>query len=180
MQNFKKKIKRFFNKKAEGSVSTGIKVLTSIVVGALLLTGLYGVVTGIVLPSSTEKIESMFNYEVAGGGDGGFGGGSGTPEVVPSVEELQETYEFTYYSTVHSAVNDVNGGTIGNNADIAEENKADAVAGIFTDDEGMPNVVLLKDFEASSDAEFRICPETDMIINLGGNTLSCTGAPVIA
>ena len=182
MQNFKKKIKRFFNKKAEGSVSTGIKVLTSIVVGALLLTGLYGVVTGVVLPSTTEKIESMFNYEVAGGGsggDGGFGGGSGTPEVVPSVEELQETYEFTYYSTVYQAVNDVNGGTIGNNADIAEENKADAVAGIFTDDEGMPNVVLLKDFEASSDAEFRICPETDMIINLGGNTLSCTGAPVI-
>ena len=179
MQNLKKKIKRFFNKKAEGSVSTGIKVLTSIVVGALLLTGLYGVVARVVLPASSDKVNSMFSYEAEGGvggsgGDGGFGGGSGTPELVPSVEELQETYEFTYYSTMYDAVQDVNSGTIGNSADITEENKADAVAGIFTDDEGMPNVILMQDFETD-----RLQPNTDMIINLGGNTLSCTGAPVI-
>ena len=83
---------------------------------------------------------------------------------VPSVEELQEKYAFTYYSSMGKAVTDVNNGTLAN----SDATKDSAVAGVYTDENGGKNVVLLKD---ATEAE-RVKPTVDMTINLGGHTLS--------
>lgn len=90
----------------------------------------------------------------------------------PTVEELQEQYAFTYYSTMNKAVTDVNNGSIGANEDAVKDT---AVAGVYTDENGGKNVVLLKDHTESA----RIAPSVDMTINLGGHTLSSVAAVCI-
>jgi hypothetical protein len=50
------------NKKAEGFVDTGVKILISVVIGALLLAGLYTLFGDTILPTLTEKIKGLFNY----------------------------------------------------------------------------------------------------------------------
>lgn len=50
------------NNKAEGYVDTGLKILISVVIGALLLAGLYALFGKTVLPTLTRKIEDLFNY----------------------------------------------------------------------------------------------------------------------
>jgi len=47
---------------AQGAVDTAIIVLLSVVLGALLLAGLYALMDDTVLPTLTEKIQEMFNY----------------------------------------------------------------------------------------------------------------------
>lgn len=49
-------------KNAEGSVETAIKVLTAVVLGALVLTILYGILTSTVKDKTTEKINSLYSY----------------------------------------------------------------------------------------------------------------------
>lgn len=46
----------------QGTVDTAIIVLLSVVLGALLLAGLYALMDDTVLPTLTEKIQEMFNY----------------------------------------------------------------------------------------------------------------------
>jgi hypothetical protein len=84
---------------------------------------------------------------------------------IPTVEDLQKKYAFKYYSTMNKAVGDVNSGSIGVNEDATKDT---AVAGVYTDENGGANVVLLKDHTESA----RIKPSVDMTINLGGHTLS--------
>ena len=84
-KSLKQKLVRFFKGKQGGAVPTAIKVLTAVVCGAVIMMGLYGVVTGVVLPASSDKVNSMFSYEAEGGaggpgGGGGYGGGTGTPD----------------------------------------------------------------------------------------------------
>ena len=50
------------NKKAEGFVDSGVKILIAVVIGALLLAGLYLLFSGTILPTLTEKIKGLFNY----------------------------------------------------------------------------------------------------------------------
>ncbi len=50
------------NNRAEGYVDTAIKILMSVVIGALILAGLYALFGETVLPTLTERIEDMFNY----------------------------------------------------------------------------------------------------------------------
>ena len=50
------------NKKAEGYVDSGVKILIAVVIGSLLLTGLYTLFSTIVMPTVTTKIQSLFNY----------------------------------------------------------------------------------------------------------------------
>lgn len=50
------------NRKGEGYVETGIKLLISVVVGSLLLAGLYALFNDVILPSLSTKITEMFNY----------------------------------------------------------------------------------------------------------------------
>lgn len=46
----------------QGAVDTAIVVLLSVVLGALLLAGLYALMDDTVLPTLTQKIQEMFNY----------------------------------------------------------------------------------------------------------------------
>ncbi len=50
------------NKRAEGYVDTAVKILMAVVIGALLLAGLYALFGQTILPTLTEKIKEMFNY----------------------------------------------------------------------------------------------------------------------
>jgi len=46
----------------EGYIDTAIKILLAVVLGALLLAGLYALFSGTVLPELTRRIQEMFNY----------------------------------------------------------------------------------------------------------------------
>jgi hypothetical protein len=50
------------NKKAEGFIDSGVKILISVVIGALLLAGLYSLFGDTILPTLKSKIEGLFNY----------------------------------------------------------------------------------------------------------------------
>ena len=47
----------------EGSVDTALKILISVVVGALLLAGLYALFKDTILPTLTQRIQHLFNYQ---------------------------------------------------------------------------------------------------------------------
>ena len=51
------------NVKAEGYVDSGVKILIAVVIGALLLTGLYALFNTTIMPSVTTKIQELFNYK---------------------------------------------------------------------------------------------------------------------
>lgn len=46
----------------EGYIDTAIKILLAVVLGALLLAGLYALFGETVLPTLTERIKELFNY----------------------------------------------------------------------------------------------------------------------
>ena len=50
------------NQKAEGYVDSGVKILIAVVIGALLLTGLYALFNTTIMPTVTEKITDLFSY----------------------------------------------------------------------------------------------------------------------
>ena len=50
------------NKKAEGYVDSGVKILIAVVIGALLLAGLYALFNSTIMPTVTSKITALFNY----------------------------------------------------------------------------------------------------------------------
>lgn len=50
------------DKKGEGFVDTAIKILMSVVIGALILAGLYSLFDETVLPTLTRRVQEMFNY----------------------------------------------------------------------------------------------------------------------
>ena len=50
------------NTRAEGYVDSGVKILIAVVIGALLLTGLYTLFEDTIMPTVTTKIQNLFNY----------------------------------------------------------------------------------------------------------------------
>jgi uncharacterized membrane protein len=48
--------------RAEGYIDTAVKILIAVVLGALLLAGLYALLEGTVLPTLVQRIKEMFNY----------------------------------------------------------------------------------------------------------------------
>ena len=48
--------------KGENYVDTAVKILIAVVLGALLLAGLYGLFGDVVMPTLTQRIQDMFNY----------------------------------------------------------------------------------------------------------------------
>ena len=50
------------NKKAEGYVDSGVKILIAVVIGALLLGGLYALFNSTIMPTVTSKVQELFNY----------------------------------------------------------------------------------------------------------------------
>ena len=51
------------NIKAEGYVDSGVKILIAVVIGALLLTGLYTLFNTTIMPTVTTKVQELFNYK---------------------------------------------------------------------------------------------------------------------
>ena len=51
------------NVRAEGYVDSGVKILIAVVIGALLLAGLYTLFNSNIMPTVTQKIQELFNYK---------------------------------------------------------------------------------------------------------------------
>ncbi|QWU13176.1 hypothetical protein SAMN04487895_11742 [Paenibacillus sophorae] len=51
------------NRRAEGFVDTAVKILMAVVIGALVLAGLYLLFEDTILPTLTQRIKEMFNYK---------------------------------------------------------------------------------------------------------------------
>ena len=52
----------FASKKAEGYVDSGVKILIAVVIGALLLAGLYTLFKNTILPITHIQIQGFLNY----------------------------------------------------------------------------------------------------------------------
>ena len=50
------------NTRGEGYVDSGVKILIAVVIGALLLTGLYALFNTTIMPTVTSKITELFNF----------------------------------------------------------------------------------------------------------------------
>ena len=50
------------NAKAEGYIDTGVKIIIGVVVGAVILGGLYALFDNVNLPTLETRINGMFNY----------------------------------------------------------------------------------------------------------------------
>lgn len=50
------------NVKAEGFIDTGVKIIIAVVVGAVILGGLYALFDNVILPTLETRINGMFNY----------------------------------------------------------------------------------------------------------------------
>ena len=50
------------SKKAEGYVDTGVKIIIGVVIGGVILAGLYALFNTTIIPSLEGKIAEMFNY----------------------------------------------------------------------------------------------------------------------
>ena len=50
-------------RRAENFVDSGIKILIAVVIGALLLGGLYALFGDTIMPTVTEKVKSMFDFK---------------------------------------------------------------------------------------------------------------------
>ena len=51
------------NVRAEGYVDSGVKILIAVVIGALLLAGLYTLFNSTIMPTVTQKIQELFNFK---------------------------------------------------------------------------------------------------------------------
>ena len=51
------------NHKAEGYVDSGVKILIAVVIGALLLAGLYALFNNTIMPTVEDKITDLFNFK---------------------------------------------------------------------------------------------------------------------
>jgi hypothetical protein len=50
------------NTRAEGYIDTGVKIIIGVVVGAVILGGLYALFDNVILPTLETRINGMFNY----------------------------------------------------------------------------------------------------------------------
>ena len=50
------------NAKAEGYFDTGVKIIIAVVVGAVILGGLYALFDNVILPTLETRIDGMFDY----------------------------------------------------------------------------------------------------------------------
>jgi len=70
IHSIKSKVQKIFvstvsainNQRGSGFVDQAVLILVSVVIGALLLAGLYTLFGDVVLPTLTNKIEGLFNY----------------------------------------------------------------------------------------------------------------------
>ena len=75
MKKFFAKVKAVLEgKRGEGYIDTAVKMIIAVVIGALLLGGLYYIFNTLILPGLAERIQDMFGSPGGGGNDGGGGG----------------------------------------------------------------------------------------------------------
>ena len=48
--------------KGEGYIDTGVKIIIAVVVGAVILGGLYALFSGVILPTLETRVDGMFDY----------------------------------------------------------------------------------------------------------------------
>ena len=51
------------SKRGEGYIDTGVKIIIGVVIGGVILAGLYTLFNGTVIPTLTTEIQEMFNYK---------------------------------------------------------------------------------------------------------------------
>ena len=51
------------NRRAEGYVDSGVKILIAVVIGALLLGLLYALFEDTIMPTVTTKVQELFNFK---------------------------------------------------------------------------------------------------------------------
>ena len=54
-------------------MDNAIMIIIAVVIGSLLLTGLYALFNGLILPGLVERIQNMLSSPGGGGSDGGGG-----------------------------------------------------------------------------------------------------------
>lgn len=54
--------RKMADRSGEGYVDTAVKILIAVVLGALLLAGLYALFKDTVLPTLVNRVQQMFNY----------------------------------------------------------------------------------------------------------------------
>ena len=59
---YKRLFVKLKDKSGENYVDTGVKILIAVVLGALLLAGLYALFNTTIMPTITQRITEMFNY----------------------------------------------------------------------------------------------------------------------
>ena len=50
------------NRRAEGYIDTGVKIIIGVVIGGLILAGLYALFNTVVIPNMTTKVTGFFDY----------------------------------------------------------------------------------------------------------------------
>ena len=50
------------SKSGEGYIDTGVKIIIGVVIGGVILAGLYALFNTTIIPTLTTKIGNMFNY----------------------------------------------------------------------------------------------------------------------
>lgn len=50
------------NRRAEGYIDTGVKIIIGVVIGGVILAGLYALFSNTVIPTMQTKIGGFFNY----------------------------------------------------------------------------------------------------------------------
>ena len=50
------------SKSVEGYIDTGVKIIIGVVIGGVILAGLYALFNTTIIPTLTSKISGMFNY----------------------------------------------------------------------------------------------------------------------
>ena len=165
--------KHFKGKLAEIAVSAGIKIIISVLCGALLLTGGYGVIKGVVLPNTKTRTKALADYH----GEGGAGGGSIGDYAIYGEGFEDGPCQTTYYSTLTKAMTDLNAGT-NTGADATEATAAASLS--VRDKDGAMIVKVLKDTSGETlpnvtndcifDLNGKIIDLPDQTLTFDGNT----------
>ena len=165
--------KHFKGKLAEMAVSAGIKIIISVLCGALLLTGGYGVIKGVVLPNTKTRTKALADYH----GEGGAGGGSIGDYAIYGEGFEDGPCQTTYYSTLTKAMTDLNAGT-NTGADATEATAAASLS--VRDKDGAVIVKVLKDTSGETlpnvtndcifDLNGKIIDLPDQTLTFDGNT----------
>lgn len=99
-KSFSKQAKKLLKSKKGFFVDTGVKILICVVLGSLVLGGLYTTFNGTIMPSVKSKVESMFEY----GTGSGTGGNVSTIEIVSCGDKfvIRNSYPMVLATNIES------------------------------------------------------------------------------